>query len=454
MNRRTRRCGSNGDGPVGWLVFDRPDAGNAMDARMMHELERGVARARRRPRRPGDREHRRGRRVPDRARRGAARRDPEALREQSRRTKRFELRFTAWHNDVWKPVIAAVNGVCAGGGLHFVADADIVIASANATLRRPARVGRPGERVRDDRAREEVADGGGAAHGVRRPARTHHRGARVRARHLLAGRRPARAAARRRRRRSARRSPGNSPAAARARRSARCGPRWNGCRDESSGRDRHRDRLVHRAASRAGGRVQPLVRARPLPGDGARRPGRVRGRAVRRDRARARRCARRPARCSAIPARGSVPRGRVGAARASRRSGTRGSRARWRRSRPRTGCSRGREHVHTAVYRFAWQSGPVDGDRRARSRLRRRRSSSRRTHDVPRSTRPATVGLDARAHDHLVGRPTAARARARVLRRRSARGVRESAPLPRTSGSRARSSPRSRAPTPTPRSLT
>ena len=26
-------------GPVGWLVFDRPDAGNAMDARMMRELE-------------------------------------------------------------------------------------------------------------------------------------------------------------------------------------------------------------------------------------------------------------------------------------------------------------------------------------------------------------------------------------------------------------------------------
>jgi Enoyl-CoA hydratase/carnithine racemase len=31
------------------------------------------------------------------------------------------------HLDV--PVIAAVNGVCAGGGLHFVADADIVIAA-------------------------------------------------------------------------------------------------------------------------------------------------------------------------------------------------------------------------------------------------------------------------------------------------------------------------------------
>src|SRR5207248_323144 len=61
-------------------------------------------------------------------------REPDALREQSRRTKRFELRFTAWHNEVWKPVIAAVNGVCAGGGLHFVADADIVIASSDATF--------------------------------------------------------------------------------------------------------------------------------------------------------------------------------------------------------------------------------------------------------------------------------------------------------------------------------
>ena len=98
-------------------------------------------------------------------------RDRDALREQSRRTKRFELRFTAWHNGVTKPVIAAVNGVCAGGGLHFVADADVVIAAADADVPRPARVGRAGERVRDDRAGEEVADGGGAAHGVHRPVR-------------------------------------------------------------------------------------------------------------------------------------------------------------------------------------------------------------------------------------------------------------------------------------------
>jgi enoyl-CoA hydratase/carnithine racemase len=31
-------------------------------------------------------------------------------------------------------VIAAVNGVCAGGGLHFVADADIVMAARGATF--------------------------------------------------------------------------------------------------------------------------------------------------------------------------------------------------------------------------------------------------------------------------------------------------------------------------------
>jgi enoyl-CoA hydratase/carnithine racemase len=35
-------------------------------------------------------------------------------------------------HDTWKPIICAVNGVCCGGGLHFVCDADIVIASENA----------------------------------------------------------------------------------------------------------------------------------------------------------------------------------------------------------------------------------------------------------------------------------------------------------------------------------
>jgi enoyl-CoA hydratase/carnithine racemase len=124
-------------GPVGWLVFDRPAAGNAMDATMLAELERAWREL------DDDPEVR----VIVNAGNGAnfqtgldvvqLSRDPEALREQSRRTKRAELRISAWHNEVVTPVIAAVNGACAGGGLHFVADADIVIAAADATFLDP-----------------------------------------------------------------------------------------------------------------------------------------------------------------------------------------------------------------------------------------------------------------------------------------------------------------------------
>jgi len=42
--------------------------------------------------------------------------------------------ITALQNRCWKPVITAVNGVCNGGGLHFVADSELVMASENATF--------------------------------------------------------------------------------------------------------------------------------------------------------------------------------------------------------------------------------------------------------------------------------------------------------------------------------
>jgi E-phenylitaconyl-CoA hydratase len=42
--------------------------------------------------------------------------------------------ITALQNRCWKPVITAVNGMCVGGGLHFVADGDIVIAADTATF--------------------------------------------------------------------------------------------------------------------------------------------------------------------------------------------------------------------------------------------------------------------------------------------------------------------------------
>ncbi len=124
-------------GPVGWLVFDRPDRANAMDATMLAELEHAWREL------DADDDVR----VIVNTGNGSAfqtgldvvqlARDPAALREQSRRTKRAELKLTAWHNEVWKPVIAAVNGTCAGGGLHFVADADVVIASETATFLDP-----------------------------------------------------------------------------------------------------------------------------------------------------------------------------------------------------------------------------------------------------------------------------------------------------------------------------
>jgi enoyl-CoA hydratase len=121
-------------GHVGWLIFNRPAAGNAMNATMMGELEAAWLELDADPQV----------RVIVNTGNGPAfqtgvdvvqiARDKEAMRRFSRQTRDATLRFTSWHLDVWKPVIAAVNGTCAGGGLHFVADADIVIAAAGATF--------------------------------------------------------------------------------------------------------------------------------------------------------------------------------------------------------------------------------------------------------------------------------------------------------------------------------
>jgi enoyl-CoA hydratase/carnithine racemase len=125
------------DGPVGYLVFDRPDVGNAINAQMFVDLEAAWAELDADP----------DVRVIVNTGNGSSfqtgldvrqlAREPEALRRSSRQTRDFTLRLTAWHCGVTKPVIAAVNGLCAGGGLHFVADADIVIAAESATFLDP-----------------------------------------------------------------------------------------------------------------------------------------------------------------------------------------------------------------------------------------------------------------------------------------------------------------------------
>ncbi len=48
-----------------------------------------------------------------------------------------EIRATPWQNQVSKPVITAVNGLCGGGGLMLVSDSDIAIASPNAQFFNP-----------------------------------------------------------------------------------------------------------------------------------------------------------------------------------------------------------------------------------------------------------------------------------------------------------------------------
>ncbi|HUN37308.1 MAG TPA: enoyl-CoA hydratase-related protein [Trebonia sp.] len=124
-------------GPVGWLIFSRPQAGNAMDAAMLADLPRAWQALDADP----------AVRVIVNTGAGPAFQtgldvrqlatDPDALRDMSRRTKRADLGLTGWHNQVGKPVIAAVNGTCAGGGLHFVCDADIVLAAYDAAFLDP-----------------------------------------------------------------------------------------------------------------------------------------------------------------------------------------------------------------------------------------------------------------------------------------------------------------------------
>lgn len=121
-------------GHVGWLIFDRPESANAMNATMMGELEHAWLEL------EADPEVR----VIVNTGNGAAfqtgvdvvqiARDRDAMRRFSRQTRDAELRFTSWQIGVTKPVIAAINGVCAGGGMHFVADADIVIAASGVTF--------------------------------------------------------------------------------------------------------------------------------------------------------------------------------------------------------------------------------------------------------------------------------------------------------------------------------
>jgi enoyl-CoA hydratase/carnithine racemase len=119
-------------GPVGWLINNRPEQLNAMSAHMRDEFELAWRALDADP----------GVRVIVHTGEGRAFQtgvdvteiatDGEGMQRYRESVEKFDFHFTSWHNDVWKPVITAVNGICAGGGFHWIADSDIVIAASDA----------------------------------------------------------------------------------------------------------------------------------------------------------------------------------------------------------------------------------------------------------------------------------------------------------------------------------
>jgi enoyl-CoA hydratase len=119
-------------GPVGWLINNRPDQLNAMNAKMRDEFADAWLELDQDPEvrvivHTGEgRAFQTGVDVAEIASDGVG------MQRYQESVEQFDLHFTAWHQHVWKPVITAVNGICCGGGFHWVADADIVIAASDA----------------------------------------------------------------------------------------------------------------------------------------------------------------------------------------------------------------------------------------------------------------------------------------------------------------------------------
>jgi len=119
-------------GPVGWLINDRPDHLNAMNAGMRDEFARAWIELDTDPEvrvivhTGNGRAFQTGVDVTEIATDGVG------MQRYRESMENFDLHFTAWHQGVRKPVITAVNGICCGGGFHWVADADIVIAASDA----------------------------------------------------------------------------------------------------------------------------------------------------------------------------------------------------------------------------------------------------------------------------------------------------------------------------------
>src|SRR6202171_603067 len=119
-------------GPVGWLINNRPAQLNAMSAKMRDEFAVAWTEL------DADPEVRvivhtgEGRAFQTGVDVAEIASDGLGMQRYRQSVEDFDFHFTAWHQKVWKPVITAVNGICAGGAFHWVADADIVIAASDA----------------------------------------------------------------------------------------------------------------------------------------------------------------------------------------------------------------------------------------------------------------------------------------------------------------------------------
>jgi enoyl-CoA hydratase len=119
-------------GAVGWLLNNRPEQLNAMNALMRDEFEIAWRTL------DADPEVRvivhsgEGRAFQTGVDVNEIASDGKGMQRYRESVEKFDFHFTAWHNEVWKPVITAVNGICAGGAFHWIADSDIVIAASDA----------------------------------------------------------------------------------------------------------------------------------------------------------------------------------------------------------------------------------------------------------------------------------------------------------------------------------
>ncbi len=121
---------------VAVITLNRPERLNAINGVMSRELPRAWDRVMRDPEvrvavltGAGEKALCTGFDMADAAQGGGA-----EVGERESRGTLDAIKFTAIQNECWKPVITAVNGMCTGGGMHFIADSDLIIAADHATF--------------------------------------------------------------------------------------------------------------------------------------------------------------------------------------------------------------------------------------------------------------------------------------------------------------------------------